>query len=155
SGARVRTTAARSTTTSARQAAKCSATSSNGGSDSLPASQASWHPSDQNPSAGDRIVWHELVVTLRSFVRRREFESALGDELRDHLARESEHRIAAGASATEAGRAALADLGGVERMKDELRETYGVDHADGLLRDLRYALRRVRHAPLYAMLVVL
>jgi predicted permease len=92
---------------------------------------------------------------MRALLRRRAFEADLDAELQDHLARDIEHRVARGASPAEARRAALAELGGVGRVKDDVRETHGIEHVDGFVRDLRFAVRRVRRAPHYSGLVVL
>lgn len=96
-----------------------------------------------------------LLATLRSLLRRRAFEADLDEELQDHLARDIEHRIARGMAPGDARRAALAELGGVGRVKDDVREAHGVERVDGFLRDLRFAARRVRRAPYYSSLVVL
>lgn len=100
-------------------------------------------------------MWDRLLATMRSLLRRRAFETDLDEELQDHLARDIEHRVARGASPEDARRAALAELGGVGRVKDDLREAHGVERVDGFLRDLRFAVRRVRRAPHYSGLVIL
>jgi putative ABC transport system permease protein len=100
-------------------------------------------------------MWHSFVSTIRSHLQRRRFETELDEELQDHLSRDIAHRTSLGASPAEARRAALAELGGVERVKDEMREAHRVDRLDDLASDLRYAARRVRRATHYSALVVL
>src|SRR5688500_335611 len=92
---------------------------------------------------------------MRAALRRRTFEADLDEELEDHLARDVAYRIARGMSPAEARRTALAELGGVGRVKDDVREAHAIDTIDGVLRDVRFALRRVRRSPHYSGLVVL
>jgi putative ABC transport system permease protein len=99
-------------------------------------------------------VWDRLVSTIRALVGRRAFEAELDEELRDHLERDVAHRIARGMSPVEARRTALAELGGVGRVKDDVREAHAIEAVDGFVRDLRFAFRRVRRAPHYSALVV-
>ena len=69
-------------------------------------------------------MWDRLMSTMRSLLRRRAFETELDEELQDHLDRDVAHRVASGMSPAEARRLALADLGGVGRVKDDVREAH-------------------------------
>lgn len=99
-------------------------------------------------------MWHRLTQLLAALFRRRTIEMELDDELRDHLERDIAWRIRSGADPAEARRAALADLGGLERTRDEVRDAHGITFLHDGLRDIRFALRRVRRNPGYAALVV-
>lgn len=89
---------------------------------------------------------------LASLMGRRRIEADLDDELRDHLERDIEWRISRGVSPAEARRLALAELGGVERTRDEVRDAHGITALVDLWRDLRFAGRRLRRAPLWTLL---
>jgi len=91
-----------------------------------------------------------LLSALRSpFVGRRA-ERELDAEMRGHLEEEIDARIRAGASPAEARRAALLEMGGVERSKEECRDIRkgGAGRfAATVFQDLRFALRLFRRHP--------
>ena len=66
----------------------------------------------------------DLLERLKALFLRGRLERELDEELRDHVARETEARADAGS--TDARREALAALGGVERVKEEVRAARGV-----------------------------
>lgn len=99
---------------------------------------------------GNRSVW----TSLASLFRRRAVERDLDEELRDHLERDVAWRVRSGVDPAEARRQALADLGGVERAKDEVRDVRGITHMEDLGRDLRFAWRRMRRDPRHSTLVI-
>lgn len=100
-------------------------------------------------------LWNSLRTTLDVLRNRSRFEHNLDEELRDHIERDIEHRVARGASLAEARRAALATLGGVGNVKEQLRAAHGVDRIDALRADVRLAMRQLMHAPGIAVAVVL
>ncbi len=65
-------------------------------------------------------------------------------ELRFHLEQQIADNISAGLSAEEARRRAQQEFGGLERVKEEVRDTLWETHLDNLARDLRYAIRNLR-----------
>lgn len=64
-----------------------------------------------------------LPLRMRSLFRGAEVEQELDDELRDHIERQTAANIAAGMPADAARTAALRAFGGIERRKEEVRET--------------------------------
>jgi predicted permease len=68
-------------------------------------------------------------------------EAQLDKELRFHLERQIAGYIAAGMSAEEARRRARLEFGGLERVKDEVRDTRSTHLLETLLQDIRYAFR--------------
>lgn len=93
-------------------------------------------------------LWHRLQALL--FPGRAEREMA--EELQDHLAREAEARRAAGS--TSPTRDAALALGGVERVKEEVRDATGVRYLHDFLADVRYALRALRRNPAFTITVI-
>ena len=100
-----------------------------------------------------------MTNRLRSFLRavfvRSNLEREFDDEIRDHLDRDIAERMARGANAREARRQAVADLGGVDNVREQLRDEHGIALFEDLARDLRFAARRLRRNPRYAVLIVL
>jgi predicted permease len=90
-------------------------------------------------------IWHILASRFRSLFFRGRRESDLDDELRLHVEREIERRVAAGIPADEARQQTLRAFGGVEQVKEESRDARGTMLVDNLLRDTRYGLRRLVH----------
>jgi putative ABC transport system permease protein len=94
------------------------------------------------------------VNVLRSILGRDRLEADLSEELRDHLERETELHRSRGLSDPEARRAALLAFGGVERVRDEVRDARGLTPIDDLRRDVRLAVRRLQRNRAYSALVV-
>ena len=86
-------------------------------------------------------------LRLRSFLSRAAVEQELDEELRYHLEREIDENMAAGMSRAEARRAALRAISGLEQRKEECRDMRGLNLADNLAKDLRFAVRQLRKNP--------
>ncbi len=95
-------------------------------------------------------MWRQIRVRLRSLWRWRRQESELDEEIRFHLARETEERIAAGMSPEEARAAARRDFGNVTLTRELTREAWGWASAEALLQDTRGALRAIRRNPAFS-----
>jgi predicted permease len=92
---------------------------------------------------------------LRALVFRQRQERDLDDELRFHVEREAEERRRNGADAHMARRDALVALGGVERLKEDVRDARGVRPLHDIASDVRYALRSLRRNPIFTLAAVL
>jgi len=97
----------------------------------------------------------DLLYRLRALVRRGAMERELDDELRFHLERETEKLVQSGLSRGDATRQARLAFGGVERIKDDARDTRGIAWLDVMTQNLRYAIRGVRAKPGFTAAVVL
>ena len=100
-------------------------------------------------------MWNKLLSLVRSAFRRSEIEREFDDEIRDHLDRDIAERMNRGVSAGEARRQAIADLGGVDKVRETLRDEHGISVLEDLGRDTRFAVRRLRRNPRYAALIIL
>lgn len=87
------------------------------------------------------------------FSRRKQDE--LDAELQAHLEMDTEAGMRAGLSRAEARRQALVRLGGAEQVRQAYREQAAAPALEGVLRDLRFALRQMRKAPGFALTAVL
>jgi putative ABC transport system permease protein len=90
---------------------------------------------------------YTIPLRLQALLRRRQADQELDDELRDHLEWKTEENIAKGMSPQEARRSALLELGGVERTKEECRDTRRVNWIHDLAQDLHFGLRMLRKSP--------
>lgn len=92
---------------------------------------------------------------LRSLFRGGALDRDINKELDAHLAMEIEHRQELGMSAEEARRTALRDFGGVQKVREEVRDARGMTFWDVLKQDTRFGLRSLRHARGYTTAAVL
>jgi putative ABC transport system permease protein len=81
--------------------------------------------------------------TRRLFHRSRA-EKELDEEVRFHLERQIADFVTTGVNPAEAKRRAMQTLGGLERVKQEVRDAHWESHIENIFRDLRYALRSLR-----------
>ncbi|MEX2260660.1 MAG: ABC transporter permease [Bryobacteraceae bacterium] len=86
----------------------------------------------------------ELLARLRSFFRKQARDEDLDQELSAHLDFAIEDNIRRGMAPEEARRRALVSIGGIERAKEEHRDSRGLPALDTIVRDLRYAVRTLR-----------
>src|SRR5690348_202967 len=96
-----------------------------------------------------------ITLRLRSLFRRDRMEGELEQELRFHLAQQIEENLAAGMSPDAARAAALRTIGGMAQIEEECRDARGVQWWENFVRDLRYAFRNLRKAPVFAAVAVL
>jgi len=81
---------------------------------------------------------------LRALFRRGELEREMDEEIRLHVEMEAAELARNGLSPDEAGRQALVAFGGVERAKEEARDTRGFPWLEDVAQDVGYGLRTLR-----------
>jgi putative ABC transport system permease protein len=96
-----------------------------------------------------------LRALLRNLLRRDQVERELDEELREFLASAAEERRRAGLDPEAARRAAAAELGSLEAVKESVREARAGASLEGAWRDVALALSQVRRGPGFAAAVAL
>ncbi|MEP6491519.1 MAG: ABC transporter permease [bacterium] len=100
-------------------------------------------------------VRSRIVSVARNLFRRSRVERELSDELRAYVDSLTDERVHRGESPDIARRHALLDVGGVEQVKEEVRDIRTGAIVDVLLRDLRFATRSLIKAPAFTAAAVL
>jgi predicted permease len=90
-----------------------------------------------------------------NLVHRFSSERDLDEELRFYVDAVAKEKVRAGMSAEEAERAARIELGGMERVKEQVRDARPGAWLDGFLQDLRYAVRCLWNRPGFSAVVVI
>lgn len=94
-------------------------------------------------------------LRLRFFFRGGEAEAEMDEELRFHLEEEIRRNVGGGMDPREARRQAYLAFGGVERVREEVRNARGVRPVENLIQDTRLAFRKLRQDPLFTAVAVL
>src|SRR3954468_1260745 len=86
--------------------------------------------------------------------RRARFVAEQDEEFAYHMEMETAENVRRGMNEADARRAAVLRFGGRQRFREETSDARGVGALDNLLRDTRFALRRLRRAPGFAAGVI-
>jgi len=82
-------------------------------------------------------------------------DEELNEELRTHLEMDVEQRMARGESRGDAEAAARREFGNLTHVAEVTREMWGGQWLEQLSRDVRYALRSLKHSPMFTTVVVI
>ncbi|HEX4962626.1 MAG TPA: ABC transporter permease [Thermoanaerobaculia bacterium] len=97
----------------------------------------------------------QLLFRIRDLVRRDKLERELAEELSFHLEMAAADRAARGLSPEEARRAAVLEFGGVEKIKEDCRDQFGLRWLETVGLDLRHAARGLRRSPGFTLAALL
>jgi putative ABC transport system permease protein len=97
----------------------------------------------------------DLLLRLRSLVRRDVVDAELDDELQFHLERQVDSYMRNGLSRAEAVRRARIEFGGLDEIREAHRDARGVRLLLDLGRDVRFAVRQLRRSPSFAIAALL
>ena len=98
--------------------------------------------------------WSRIHSMLRNLFRKEEVEIQLDEEVRACVTMMTDERIAAGMSASEARRTAMADFGGIEQVKQAVRERRAGSNAERVWYDVRYGVRQFWRNPGFTITVI-
>ena len=96
-----------------------------------------------------------MTRRIRRLLQKSRSEAELDQELRFHVDRQIADYVAAGLSPEEARRRARLEFGGLDRVKEEVRDTHWETHLDNLFRDFRYAIRNLRRDRRFTFIAIL
>jgi predicted permease len=97
----------------------------------------------------------QLLQKMRAFFRKAPMDNDLDAEMKSHIDLATDENLNRGMSTQEARRQALIRFGGVERAKEEHRETRGLPVLDVMLQDLRFTFRTLLRDRGFAIVAVL
>jgi len=99
-------------------------------------------------------LWSRVKSVLRNLFHKPQVESQLDDEVRACVELMTDERIAAGISAAEARRTALAEFGGIEQAKQAVRDRRAGSGLELLWEDARFGFRQLRRTPGFTLAAV-
>lgn len=91
---------------------------------------------------------------LRNLFQKQQVESQLDEEVRAYVVMMTDERIASGMSASEARRTAQAEFGGVEQVKQAVRQHRSGVGVERLWQDMRYGQRQLWRNPGFTVTVI-
>src|SRR5690242_12282135 len=96
----------------------------------------------------------QCLRRLRALFQRRQLEAEMAEEMQLHLDHRVREHLAGGLSAEEARYRALRQFGGIEQIKESVRDQRGWRWLEEFVQDLRHAFRQLRKAPGHAGVAV-
>ena len=100
------------------------------------------------------VTLRRLWSRLRAYVSRQPGNDGLDEEIGGHLRLLQQRFEAQGLSPGEARRAALGSFGGVEQLRERLRDQQSFPWFDALRQDVRYAFRAIARAPVVSLAII-
>jgi putative ABC transport system permease protein len=97
----------------------------------------------------------KLLSLLRNLFSSHRMESELDQEVKAHLQMLTDENIRAGMPPHKAQRAARIELGGVEQLKEQVREERLGNWLNSVFSDCRFALRQLRKSPSFTAVAIL
>src|SRR5215831_11508131 len=99
-------------------------------------------------------MFHRLTLLIRNLFRRSRVENELHEELDSAFRMLVEKHLAAGMPPQEAHRVARLEFGGVDGVKETVRDNLVGAGLQTFMQDIRYAWRGLRRRPQFAMVAI-
>jgi len=100
-------------------------------------------------------MFADLIYRLRALFRRKTVETEMDEELCFHFERQVEKYLASGMTREEARRQARLQFGGLEQVKEDCRDSRGVNFIETVMQDIRYGLRILGRTPVVTAVAIL
>src|SRR5664279_4113156 len=105
-------------------------------------------------------MWFEkwvytIPLRVRSLIRRNRLDAELEEELRDHIDRQIEEKLARGMCKEEARLVALRAFGNPVALREQTHSSWSWSGAELLLNDLRLGARTLTRTPGFASIAIL
>ncbi len=100
-------------------------------------------------------LWRQFTHGVRVLRNRRSADQEVDDEVRHYLEESTAAFVARGLSPDDARRAARLELGSVTAVREQVRDYGWENMVDTLFGDVRYAVRRLRQKPGFAIAALL
>ena len=98
--------------------------------------------------------WSQMRSMFRNLLWKDRAETELDNELRAYVGMIVDEKIAAGIPRTEARRTAMAELGGMEQVKQAVRDRRAGSRLETFWREVRYGVRQLNRNPGFALTVI-
>ena len=92
---------------------------------------------------------------IRLLFDRRAFERDLDEEMRFHMDMATARHLERGVAPAAVHPLITKEFGSMDRYKDEVRDARGLTLSDDVVRDLRFAVRTLRHTPGFTLIALL
>lgn len=96
-----------------------------------------------------------LRSALRTLLHKERVETELDAEIRSYVDAIADEKIASGIPPIEARRQALAECGGLEQVKQSVRDQRASTTIESIFQDIRYGLRQMRRNPAFTLTAVI
>ena len=99
-------------------------------------------------------LFSRIAGVWRSLLRRDQLEADLNDEVHGYMEEIARRAMARGMGAEAARRVAAMEIGGVDQLKEQVRDVRAGRLLDEICRDVSYAVRMLRRAPTFTATAV-
>jgi predicted permease len=99
--------------------------------------------------------FRNVLLGIRSLFRRPQLEADLDDELQDYIEHQTKRYIDSGLSPETARTAALRDVSGIQKVKEQCRDVWTFTALETFERDVSFGLRQLRRNPGFATVAIL
>ena len=100
-------------------------------------------------------IWRRIKTAVSNLLHKDKLESDLDAEIREYVDAVADEKIRSGMSPFEARCSTLAEIGGMEQVKQGVRESRAGTSLELLWQDARYGMRMLRRSPLFMWTAVI